>query len=144
MEARNKLPEALVQYEKGASIAEAAIAANANDSTMKRNLFVALSRAGSIKYKLERDAEAHIDYEKALLIAEERFKKEDTNLQAIYDLADAHYHVGQTFEAAGRKGDAKSHLTASGELARRAAAIDPNAKQTKDYLKRVAEALLKL
>ena len=144
LEARSKLPEALIQYEKGASIAEAAIAANGNDSTMKRNLFVALSRAGGIKYKLENGAEARTDFEKALLIAEERFKKEDTNLQAIYDLADAHYHVGQTLEAAGRKSDAKFHLMASEEMAHRADAIDPNAKQTKDNLKRVAEALLKL
>ena len=134
LEARDNPAGALVQYEKAAHLAEEALAANPNDSKVKRNLFVFLSRMGMMKHELERYAEAQADYEKALAVAEERLKSEKGNLQTVYDLADAHFNFSRNFKAAGHIEDARRQLAASGEMARRAAAIDPNAKQTKDIL----------
>jgi len=142
--ARDKYEGALARFERAIQIAQQALIANPADSTMKRHLFVGYSRAGMMKYELKQGAEAHADFEKALQIAQERLKTEDGNLQSIYDLADAHYQVSRTLDAEGKHDDAKEHLVASGDMARRAAGIDPNARQTKDILKRFEDALSKM
>jgi tetratricopeptide (TPR) repeat protein len=143
LESRKKKESALAKYREAVGVSEKALAVSPADATMRRDLFVSYSRAGIVEYDLERHTEAHADFEKALVIAKDRFISENGNLQAVYDLADAHYHVSQTFSAEGRRDEAKLHLLASGDMARRAAAIDPNANQTKEFLKRVDEALKK-
>jgi non-specific serine/threonine protein kinase/serine/threonine-protein kinase len=144
LESRDNQAGALVQYENAAKVAEQALAANPADSKVKRNLFVFYSRTGMMKYELERYPEAQADYDKALVIAEERFKSENGNLQAVYDLADVHYRIFQTLDATGRREDARNHLNSSADLTHRAARIDPNSEQTKQSLERVEQALEKL
>ncbi|HEY3741874.1 MAG TPA: serine/threonine-protein kinase [Bryobacteraceae bacterium] len=144
LEARDNPAGALAQYEKAARLARESLVANPNDSKVKRNLFVFLSRTGMMKHELEHYPEAQADYEKALAIAEERFESEKGNLQAVYDLADAHFNFSRNYRAAGHVEEARRQLAASGEMARRAAAIDPNAKQTKEILKRVEDDLARL
>lgn len=138
---RQQLPEALAQYERCIRLTEQAVAAFPNDAPLHRDLFVYLCQAGEAKTILAAGDSGKAYLERALSIAEARFQSEGGNLQSIYDLCDAHYNLSHSLQVRGDADESRRHLMISGELARRAAGIDPAAHQTKHMIRRYEEAL---